>query len=344
MISPSSSSRGKLTMRLFDRYGRFGNQLLLYAFLKTYARRHELELELPRWTGTTLFGLSEPAPSVQLPAYRERYGRGPTPSHYPLVPDEDALVNRDFRGYGQYHTSYLAPDREWVLDLVRPVAAVAERLEPALSRLRGMGKTCVGLHFRAGDYGRCHFFLVPPAWYRRWLEQHWKTLDEPVLFVATQDGAILEELKDFRPVTAPDLGLELSRTPLPEFSYLPRDIALGTAHEMDFYPDHFLLSQCDVLIGPNSTFSFSAALLSRTVQRYFRADLVRQFFVEEEPWWTVPLLRDRIEDLPPVPGTSLESNPYWGVPPPPPNLLVRAWRKAGRVCRRLNKVEEADEK
>ena len=49
------------------RWGRFGNQLLQYAFARAYAERHGAVLEVPDWIGRRLFGLDDPYPSRELP-------------------------------------------------------------------------------------------------------------------------------------------------------------------------------------------------------------------------------------------------------------------------------------
>ena len=47
-------------------YGRFGNQLLQYAFVRLHAKEHNLIAEFPDWIGRDLFDLDDPVPSASL--------------------------------------------------------------------------------------------------------------------------------------------------------------------------------------------------------------------------------------------------------------------------------------
>src|SRR5882672_8535370 len=48
-------SVGRVQMRFLGINGRFGNQLLQYAFIRLYAMEHRLSAEFPDWIGRDLF-------------------------------------------------------------------------------------------------------------------------------------------------------------------------------------------------------------------------------------------------------------------------------------------------
>jgi hypothetical protein len=78
---------------------------------------------------------------------------------------------------------------------------------------------------------------------------------------------------------------------------------------MDFFPDWYFLSLCDVLLAPNSTFSVTAAMMG--CNYFWRSSLPQQKFVQEDPWDMYPLTHNKAEDYRHVPGVCLDETPYW---------------------------------
>lgn len=299
-------SDGLITMRQFGHMGRFGNQLFQYAYLKLLSERLDCSLQLPPWVGNELFGADEPPVRCNLEPYKEHVANDGWLQGIP-APD-DALVNRDFVGYAQYHTSHFAPHRERFRELFQPTQAVRDRIGSTL--LDDTNETWVGIHLRRGDYGRLIFYITPVAWYLKTLGELWRTLRNPRLFIATEDPTLVSQFANYDPVTAEDLGVELHPEPMANYPYLHRDLAEREPWQLDFYPDFYLLSKCRVILAPNSTFSFAAAMLGDD-PAFYRSHLPTQTFRREDPWNAYPLQRDDVKDYPTVEGVALEHNPYW---------------------------------
>jgi hypothetical protein len=307
-----------ITMRQFGNYGRFGNQIFEYMFLKVYARQHGCQLQLPSWVGNALFGCNDPPVRVNLPEYRE-LSTPPNYSH-PQPPAGDALVNHDFVGYAQYQTSYFAPHWQFIRGLFRPTDKVLDRFMDVHANLRSLivhadrtlhARTVVGVHLRRGDYGRQIFYITPVEWYLRKLEQLWPTLDDPMLFVATEDRSLVDQFSDYDPLTTDDLGVKLDETLMDHYPYLARDREVREPWQMDFFPDWYTLTKCDYLLMGNSTFPFTAAMMNENLVASWRSNLPSQDFVQVDPWNATPLTYDVAEDYKHVPGVCLESNSYW---------------------------------
>jgi hypothetical protein len=132
--------------------------------------------------------------------------------------------------------------------LFTPTLEIQKRMEPAVRELREGEATPIGLHLRRGDTGRDIFYFTPNEWYLAWLEEHWDRFDRPRLFVATEDRYAL-------------------------YNYLPYDLRNPTAQSMDWFPDWYLLTQCDALVFGESTFSFSAAMMNTKVQECWQSRL-----------------------------------------------------------------------
>jgi hypothetical protein len=244
--------------------------------------------------------------TVDLPPRLEQDDR----LQHPRPPTEDEYVKHDFQGYAQHHTSYYRADRNYIRKLFRPVGSVAQRLRPAVEKLHAGSRTVVGIHLRRGDYGRQSFYVTPVQWYLITLAELWPTLHNPVLFVATESPQLLKHFAAFLPETAESLGVNLGAEPLEHYQYLGVDVKSKEPLQMDFFPDWYLLSQCDVLLAPNSTFSFTAAMMG-LCERFFRSSLPKGGFEEIDPWDAYPLTHDKAEDYRHVPGVCLDETPYW---------------------------------
>ncbi|MEG4213947.1 FkbM family methyltransferase [Microcoleus sp. Pol14C6] len=266
-----------------ENMGRLGNQIFLYAFLRTYAREHNLRVETPAWIGQYLFGHHDAPISKPLPLVGEQ-AQPYKLSESAILNAREPLKNVDFQGYFQFHTQYHAQHKEYFQSLFKPLPEVAAKVIEALDLLRSKGKTVVGLHLRRGDYRSVHtvvpyLTVAPSGWYKEWLEGLWETLDEPVLFIASDEiETVVGEFADYNPITVKDLGVEMPEAP--------------------FYPDFYILSQCDVLAISNSTFSFAASMLNERCKFFFRPHLQKQKLIPYDPWNSEPLLRDNPNDLP----------------------------------------------
>ncbi len=266
-----------------ENMGRLGNQIFLYSFLRMYAREHNLRVETPAWIGQYLFGHNDAPISQPLPLVGEQ-AQPYKLSESEILNAPEPFKNVDFHGYFQFDTQYHAQHKEYFQSLFKPVPEVESKVTEALDRLRSQGKTVVGLHLRRGDYRSVHtvvpyLTVAPSGWYKEWLDGLWETLDEPVLFIASDEiETVVGDFADYNPITVKDLGVELPEAP--------------------FYPDFYILSQCDVLGISNSTFSFAAAMLNERCKFFFRPHLQKQKLIPFEPWNSEPLLRHNPNDLP----------------------------------------------
>ncbi|WP_293335749.1 FkbM family methyltransferase [Microcoleus sp. CAWBG58] len=259
-----------ITMSTLGRNGRFANQIFQYAFLKIYAKEHNLRVETPAWIGQYLFGCNDSPISQQLPVVSEETNNL-LEARIPKA--KENFTNVDFWGYFQYHTKYYAAHKEYFRSLFKPVPEVEKKMKEVLDCLRSRGKTLVGLHLRRGDYGYSDFFIAPSEWYREWLKGLWETLEEPILFIASDEPEkLLIDFEEYNPIATKDLGLELPQA--------------------EFYPDFYLLSQCDIVGISNSSFSFAACMLNETGKFFFRPHLYAQKLIPFDPWNSEPMLRN----------------------------------------------------
>jgi tetratricopeptide (TPR) repeat protein len=240
--------------------GRFGNQVLQYGFLRLYAARHDLDLEVPEWVGRHLYDCDDPLPGAPLPRVSEK-------DHDFFASLSGAVPVRaecDVTGYFCRHTAALAPYRTDFRRIFTPGRYLWPRADAIEHRLRARGRTVVALHLRRGDYGWGRFWIAPEGWYLTWLERLWADLDSPVLYLATDAPELAGAFAPFSPILASDLGEPLAGA--------------------EFFTDFHALCVADVLAISNSTFSFAAGLLNRTARRFVRPDRHRRMLVPYDPW------------------------------------------------------------
>jgi len=278
--------------------GRWGNQIIEYAFLRTYAKRYRLDYQIHPWAGQPIFGFHDPLLRIALPEKLENYS---TPGDYqtePLPPNGPEFAEHAFSGWAQYHTNYYAPDREFIQALYAHVEpAYAGPLPDALAKFLAVPGAKIGLHIRRGDFGRMCFFLTPVSWYRRWLDQNLARFDRPVAFIGSEDPSVIAAFADYHPVTIEDFGLRWNRD--------------------DFLSEWWFLKHCDVVLTPNSTYSFTAAWLNPHLVECWRSQLTTQTFQRIDPWSCEMQWKETVDQYPGIPGTSLDDNPEWlGGPKP----------------------------
>jgi hypothetical protein len=291
--------RPVLIMSSIGKLGRFGNQLFQYAFLRICAKKSGARVECSPWIGQTLFGHHDATISTRLSPAIER--KDAEESLFDIIPEfipyiekiadkkscrvgadslNSGLVNVDLWGFFQFHTRHFKPHQEYFCSLFQPVDELKLTLEDGLNILRSKGKTIVGIHIRRSDYikePRVGFTLVFPAkWYCEWLGEIWNELEDPVLFLCSDDlESVITDFDEFSPVTTGDLKIQL-----PE-----------GMNDLDFYIDFFMLSQCDIVCSSNSNFSFVACMLNQHARMFVRPhwDFSSKFIVFD-PWDSPPLL------------------------------------------------------
>ena len=261
---------GVITMSNLGRYGRLANQVFQASFLHCYAKMYGLTVQAPRPEGWPFDFWFEPVTTATVPL-EETYNSQGKPDFGTRPPAGPEFVNREFLGYAQWNTSWYKP---WKDELQKWFTID----RPAL----GDGtNTVVGIHHRAGDYdNKTIKWRAPWAWYENWLAANWSRLKNPILVIASE-GPVPEDL----------------RTPAPPL------ILSGSPEE-----DWADLAHCDIVLCPNSTYSYAAAMMNPNLKEAWRACLPAGGFVRFDPWDSTPLLYDQCEV-------------YWkilGMPEPPP--------------------------
>lgn len=308
-------SKGTITMSKLGLYGQMGNSVMQYMFVRTYAKRYDLNYQVRPWPGQDFFGFKDKPVSIKLTERAEQYEPCKYESCFgvPIKPKGDEYANHDWRGWGQFHTSYYAPYKKdiqaWFSGLIPPHK---DKLYPAVEHLRSLGNVVVSLHIRRADAGRMIFFLSPVSWYLKWLKENWHHLNNPVLFIATEDLSVVPEFAGYRPVLIENLGITLVPELYQHDMVYETDVKQRIARRLDYLPDWWILANSDIIVASDSTFSVTAAILNPNLKEYHRARLSKQRFEVLDPWNCDVSPREHLKDFPGVPGTELKENPYYG--------------------------------
>lgn len=273
-----------IQMMRLGNLGRWGNCLFQYIFLQIYAEKYDLQIETTRFPGQDF--LHYAGPELHRTVHRPWFFREPIIERYAvagdcnsaqLPPDADEYVNRDFVGYAQFRTDWYAPYKQTIQKMWTPtfVGAPDEKMFAHMD-----GHTCIGLHYRAGDFVTYHrnmtnAFRPPRHWYMQWLDRNWSRFKNPRLYVSVEEPQYLEWFRDYNPCTATDVGLS-----------------------NHYVAEWAMLSYCDVIVMPNSTFSFTAAMANQNLQEAWRATLPAGGFERFDPWCDTPMRYERGCDYP----------------------------------------------
>ncbi len=251
------------------RNGRLGNQLFQYAFARLMAEHHGAVLQTPPWIGRQIFGLQDQDQRIVPRCCDESTLDDPRRLLDPAVPLAGSL---DLLGWFQLHGSAWRPYADRLRTWFRFAPGLLEPLDNVLSSLRGpKARPIIAVHLRRGDYGYRHFFRSPATWYREWVETVARGLEDPLVYLCSEDPLPLKRhFAGFDVRCAQDLrGID------PELAVL-----------LDFH----MMTRADALAISNSSFSYMAALLNERARSFARPSLDAGRLVDFDPWNSPVLL------------------------------------------------------
>ncbi|CAO3441243.1 tetratricopeptide repeat protein [Azospirillum endophyticum] len=254
-------SRPRVGSSSLATHGRFAHNVFEYMLVRLYAETYDLTLETPDWVGGYYFGLNDPRPTAPLrPLYFPRRIINELVDH----PSAEPLTDCDILSpLGPYH--YPERHRARIQSWFQPRPVWMPWIAPAVERLRALGNTVVALHIRRGDFVLFRYTITETAWYVEWLNRIWKELDRPVLYIASDDPAIVQDFAAFQPVTLNDVA-----EPWAGLEYL-----------QDFH----VLANADILgVSAQSGFSRLAALLNTRARLFVEPDAEAGRVQPYAPW------------------------------------------------------------
>ncbi len=250
----------RVSMTALGARGRFGNQILQYAYLRLFAARAGAVAETPDWIGRYVFAIDDPLAEGSLPQIVESQFDAPFAIRRECRPS----ANVDLHGYFAFDTAHYREARDEFRGLFALRESAARIVDAAWAKLGGNERTVVAIHIRRGDFGYGRFWIAPVEWYFKWLNEVLPQLRRPIVYVASDDPVVRDEFARFDPVSARDVD--------------------GFPEDLEYLTDFFMLQKAHALAISNSTFSFVAAMLGRPDAIRVRPDPIRSELVSFDPW------------------------------------------------------------
>jgi hypothetical protein len=137
-------------------------------------------------------------------------------------------------------------------------------LKPALEKLEQIGSTIVAIHLRRGDRASENN-VTSTKIYLEWLSKTWPTLENPVLFVASDDiDTVKQDFAIYKPYSMNDLTEPWSNN--------------------EYLQDFFILMNSDILGISTGGFAAYASLLNQRARIFLRPSLDNESVITFAPY------------------------------------------------------------
>ena len=174
---PAAAGKPRVSMSGLGQVGRFGNQLLQYAYLRFYAETAGCDVETNDWIGRDLFRLSDPFISRALPRLDEKnFDAGGA-----IAPGAQPRTDVDLAGFFAFPTTKYVHRKVHFRELFRLQGAARAAFDKAWDAIARERRPVIVIHIRRSDFGYGRFWITPLEWYHSWLEQNWPRWRNPVL-------------------------------------------------------------------------------------------------------------------------------------------------------------------
>lgn len=259
----AASPGPRLTMASLGYYGRFAQTVNEYVAARLYAETYGLTFETPDWVGHRFFRLDDPPLTAGFPAgfdewldVRDRFAAGFDGTAPQPFSDCDLFLG------GAPLNPMRRAHRDKVLSWLTPRSCWDARLTPCVDAVRRRGRTLVAVHIRRTDWWNQEY--APLSLYLDWLDGIWGTLDDPALFICTDDRQAVDAFARFSPVTADDFPVRWE----------------GLEYLQDFH----VMTRADVLAISTGSFAQTAAALNGQARLLLRPNAEHTALETFDPW------------------------------------------------------------
>jgi hypothetical protein len=260
-----------------DRFGRFGNQLFKFFFLKVIEHEIDCEIRFPSWLGNVAFNIPT---SKKLATADDIVVIAPD-SSYSLKEVLDLIRSRiiagtkvlEIKGFFQFHTHSYAAYKNIFDETFMINSLLKERITRALHEKDINNKEMVSIHIRRGDYVNYAdskvFWMTPIESIFNSLQNLDATgLKEKVLYVCSDDMAFCKSEFDNK-------GID----------YLCADDFFAFTDETTkLLVDFCMMTLASVNIISNSSLSFFASMQNSKSNIFLRPSPSESILLPYSPW------------------------------------------------------------
>ncbi|KPA12035.1 Glycosyl transferase, family 11, partial [Candidatus Magnetomorum sp. HK-1] len=242
-----SDYQGIITMNDLGISGRLGHQIFYYLGLKQYAKKHNLYIETSDWIGRYLFeGCDEPLISGVYDTIDSK-----NPMFIRSINDSDPPQKKFNLKNGCFR--YSGDEKKFAQNTLQLLPYWRKKLEPFFFHIKKDKKTLITIHIRRGDFLMEGFYVPSNDLYLDWLESIWRNIEKPVLYIASDEvKAVKSDFAKFNPFTSEDFE---------EKFYFD-----------DFLTDFYIISQSDIAVLGQSSFSRIAAMSNKKSSQFYWAN------------------------------------------------------------------------
>jgi predicted SAM-dependent methyltransferase len=245
--------------------GRFANQIFQHMFASVYAFENNLKTEFPTWIGQQLFDINDNPITRTLEQIQ-------LDNNLP----KESLTNKDVIGWFQYHTSYYKKYFDIIKKTYQFKSEIKEIFNKKINNII-KNKTLIVIHIRMSDYGTSNtFFVTPIKYYIDWLDDILRSIDNYILYIASDDQGIHKQFTKYNIITSKDINV------------------LST--QATYLNDFYMITQANYLAISNSSFSFLGSMLNDKFHNYdtscVRPSLKYDKLINYDPWNSDVLLRE----------------------------------------------------
>jgi hypothetical protein len=267
-----------------ETYGRFGNQLFKFFFLKIVERELNCEIRYPEWLGNFAFNL----PVNNNLNYSSDVIIAPPNNDYSLSELLNLIREKmksgssaiDLRGFFQFHTRDYANYKDLFYETFQPNKLVLDQIINKLNALNTLNnKNLISIHIRRGDYTK---YINNNKFWLTSMESIFESLDN--LKKTTNDDSLIYLCSD-------DLNYCKSELIKENINHLTSDNLFSYQDEsIRLIVDFFLMAISNVNIISNSSLSFFASMLNKKSRIFLRPSPYKNILIPYDPWNSQVLL------------------------------------------------------
>ena len=270
-----------------EKFGRFGNQLFKFFFLKIVEQEIDCEIRYPNWLGTLAFNLPN---SKDLESTADLIVIPPN-KNYSLQIALQMIRNKiitgskliELRGFFQFHTSEYSKYKNLFFETFKINTIISNQIIESLNKVNLIRDNIISIHIRRGDY---------------------TNYAENEFFWLTSMNSIYEGIANFKIanfknrliyICSDDLVFCQNEFKNHNYDYITSDNLFAYENEnlrllVDFYM--MIISNANFI--SNSSLSFFASMLNVNSRIFLRPSPNKNFLIPYDPWNSQILLSKHI--------------------------------------------------
>jgi hypothetical protein len=268
-----------------DRFGRFGNQLFKYFFLKILEKELDVEIRHPNWLGNVAFDIKETKLienecKVLIFDPADNWSLNKTVNEIKNYLKFEVL---DIKGFFQFHSSEYLPYTNILKNTFKINHLLTQTVTQAIKRFQSNGSSIVSIHIRLGDYQN---YQNNPVFWTTSFDSIFNSLEHlnssvflnKMIYLASDNISLCRKEFDsakIKYITADDL-------------FLLED------QNARLLVDFTIFSIANVNIISNSSLSFFGSLINNDSNIFLRPLPDVNFLAPFSPWNSAVLLKKNI--------------------------------------------------